>query len=87
MANSSTFDTLIIEGGSLRCAFTAGVLDAFAAVDFMPFHTYYGVSAGSMALTAFMSGQRKHFIDLASQLVDDGHFISFYSEFLLNMIV
>ncbi|MGY8942118.1 MAG: patatin-like phospholipase family protein [Flavobacteriales bacterium] len=81
MANTSTFDALIIEGGSLRCAFTAGVLDAFSAVDFMPFQTYYGISAGSMALTAFMSGQRKHFINLASQLVDGDHFISFYSAF------
>ena len=65
----------------MRCAFTAGVLDAFATVGFNPFQSYYAVSAGSMALTSFLSGQRKHFINVASQLVEDGEFIRFTSAF------
>ena len=75
------YDALVLEGGSLRCAFTAGVLDAFATVGFNPFQSYYAVSAGSMALTSFLSGQRKHFINVASQLVEDGEFIRFTSAF------
>jgi len=74
-------DALVLEGGSLRCAFTAGVLDAFAAVDYRPFNHYIAVSAGSMALTSFLSGQRKHFIELAMKLADDSRFISFRSAF------
>lgn len=81
MKRSSTFDALVLEGGSMRCAFTAGVLDSFAAMEFRPFKTYVAVSAGSMALTSFLSGQRKHFITLASQLADDSRFISFRSAF------
>ena len=63
MTPAKPYDALILEGGSLRCAFTAGVLDAFAAHGFNPFSSYYSVSAGSMALTSFLSGQRKHFIE------------------------
>jgi predicted patatin/cPLA2 family phospholipase len=74
-------DALILEGGSLRCAFTAGVLDAFAAVNYRPFNHYIAVSAGSMALTSFLSGQRKHFIDLAMEMAEDSRFISFRSAF------
>ena len=81
MTRARPFDALILEGGSLRCAFTAGVLDAFAAHGFNPFNAYYSVSAGSMALTSFLSGQRKHFIEVASQMVQDGKFIRFQSAF------
>ena len=83
------YDALVLEGGSLRCAFTAGVLDTFAALDYRPFQHYYGVSAGSMAMTSFLSGQRGHFIELSEQLVEDGKFISFGSvmsdEGLMNL--
>ena len=81
MTKNGPYDALILEGGSLRCAFTAGVLDAFAAYRFNPFSSYYSVSAGSMALTSFLSGQRKHFIDVASELVEDGKFIQLQSAF------
>ena len=81
MKDLPAFDALVLEGGSLRCAFTAGVLDAFAAIDYKPFHSYYAVSAGSMAMISFLSGQRKHFIELSEQLVEDGKFISFRSAF------
>lgn len=81
MKELPSFDALVLEGGSLRCAFTAGVLDAFASVDFKPFQSYYAVSAGSMALISFLSGQRKHFIELSEHLVEDGKFISFSSAF------
>ena len=76
---SATFDTLLLEGGSLRCAFTAGVLDALAAVNDRRFQRIYAVSAGAMAATSFLSGQRKHFIDVATSVIDNGQFIRFSS--------
>lgn len=89
MKNLPEYDALVLEGGSLRCAFTAGVLDAFAALNYRPFRHYYGVSAGSMVMTSFLSGQRGHFIELSERLVEDGKFISFGSvmsdEGLMNL--
>lgn len=76
---STTFDTLLLEGGSLRCAFTAGVLDALAAVNDRGFKRVYAVSAGAMAVTSFLSGQRKHFIDVATSVIANGQFIRFSS--------
>lgn len=89
MKRLPSYDALVLEGGSLRCAFTAGVLDAFAAINYRPFGHYYGVSAGSMAMISFLSGQRGHFIQLSEKLVEDGKFISFSSvmsdEGLMNL--
>lgn len=89
MKKLPSYDALVLEGGSLRCAFTAGVLDAFAAINYRPFDHYYGVSAGSMAMISFLSGQRGHFIELSEKLVEDGKFISFSSvmsdEGLMNL--
>lgn len=81
MRMKRTYDTLVIEGGSLRCAFTAGVLDTFSVVRFNRFKRYYAVSAGTMALTSFLSGQRKHFIDVACHMVENGDFIRFSDAF------
>ncbi len=81
MRPKRAFDTLIVEGGSLRCAFTAGVLDTFSVLGYNRFKRYYAVSAGTMALTSFLSGQRKHFIDVACHMVEDGEFIRFSSAF------
>ena len=78
-ASLPSFDTLLLEGGSLRCAFTAGVLDAFAAVGYRDFNRIYAVSAGAMAATSFLSGQRKHFIEVATSVIADGQFIRFSS--------
>ena len=78
-APTPSYDTLLLEGGSLRCAFTAGVLDAFAAVGYRDFPRIYAVSAGAMAATSFLSGQRKHFIEVATSVIADGQFIRFSS--------
>ena len=72
------YEALVLEGGSLRCAFTAGVLDGFASLGYRPFKYYYGVSAGSMAMISFLSGQRGHFIELSEKLIEDGADITAY---------
>lgn len=81
MRSKREFDTLIVEGGSLRCAFSAGVLDTFSVLGYNKFKRYFAVSAGTMALTSFLAGQRKHFIDVACHMVEDGEFIRFFSAF------
>ena len=40
--NKMNFDALVLEGGSLKCAFTAGILDVLMDSDFPEFKYYYG---------------------------------------------
>ena len=74
-------DALVLEGGSLRCAFTAGILDVFLAFDYRPFTRLIGVSSGAMALSYYTANQPKSFINIARALVDDPGFIDFKSAF------
>ena len=92
MASSNTaltFDTLILEGGSLRCAFSAGVMDALMLLGPVSFERILGVSAGSMVMAMYLSGQYKHFYRISKELVEDGKFIRFSSawskEGLMNL--
>ena len=70
-------DTLVLEGGALRCAFTAGILDVFMAHKFMPFKRLIGVSSGAMAMSFYASGQSRHFIQISRAMVEDPDFISY----------
>jgi predicted patatin/cPLA2 family phospholipase len=83
------YDTLILEGGSLRCAFTAGVMDALLLLGPLPFERILGVSAGSMVMATYLAGQYKHFYRISRDLVEDGTFIRFTSawskEGLMNL--
>ena len=83
------YDTLILEGGSLRCAFTAGVMDALLLLGPLPFERMLGVSAGSMVMATYLAGQYKHFYRISRDLVEDGTFIRFTSawskEGLMNL--
>ena len=85
----NTYDTLILEGGSLRCAFTAGVMDALLLLGPLKFERMLGVSAGSMVMATHLSGQYKHFYRISRELVEDGTFIRFSSawskEGLMNL--
>ena len=89
MENPRTYDTLVLEGGSLRCAFTAGVMDAFLLLGPLPFQRILGVSAGSMVMASHLARQYKHFYRVAKDLVEDGKFIRFSSawskEGLMNL--
>jgi predicted patatin/cPLA2 family phospholipase len=75
------FDTLILEGGSLKCAFTAGVLDVLLDNNFTEFQNFYGVSSGSMAMSYFISRQRKNFIKVSRALVENPDFLSYMNSF------
>ena len=71
------FDTLILEGGSLRCAFTAGVMDALMLLGPMRFQRTLGVSAGAMVMASYLAGQHKYFIRVVRELLGAGEFIRF----------
>lgn len=48
---------LIVEGGGMKCAYSAGVLDAFMDEN-ITFDYAIGVSAGSANVASFLAGQR-----------------------------
>jgi predicted patatin/cPLA2 family phospholipase len=75
------FDALVLEGGSLKCSFTAGILDVLLDADFPEFKYYYGVSSGSMAMSYYISKQRKNFIMVSRALVENPSFISYRNTF------
>lgn len=74
-------DALILEGGSLRSSFSAGILDVFLAFDYRPFKRIIGVSSGAMALSFYAANQPRAFISIARNLVGDPGFIDFKSAF------
>ena len=78
------YDALVLEGGSLKCAFTAGILDVFLDSDFPDFNYYYGVSSGSMAMAYYMAKQRKNFIKVTRALVENPEFLSYKNTFSNN---
>jgi len=76
-----TYDTLILEGGSLRCAFTAGVMDALMLLGPMRFQRALGVSAGAMVMASYLAGQHKYFVRVVRELLGEGEFIRFSAAF------
>ncbi len=60
---------LILEGGGMRGAFTAGVLEVFLAED-INFKYVAGVSAGALTAMSYLSGQKRRnyntFVDYAT---------------------
>ena len=47
---------LIVEGGGMKCAYSAGILDAFMDEN-ITFDYAIGVSAGSANVASFLAGQ------------------------------
>ena len=65
---------LILEGGSLRCLFTAGVLDMFLDEGLI-FPTVAGVSAGSLCAVNYVSGQRGRTARVNLRFVNDKRYL------------
>lgn len=72
---------LVIQGGTMRSIFTAGVLDAFMAMKFNPFNYYIGVSGGAMCLTYYLTKQRRCSYKILQSLYDDDKFINWRNMF------
>ena len=62
--SSNQRNALVVEGGGMRGAFTAGVLDAFLEKQFNPFDLYVGVSSGSTNLANYLAGQKGRTLNL-----------------------
>ena len=65
---------LLLEGGSLRCLFTAGVLDVFLDCG-LRFPTVAGVSAGSLSGVNYISGQRGRTARVNLRFVNDKRYL------------
>lgn len=48
-------NALIVEGGAMRAVFSCGILDHFLSVNFSPFDSFWGVSAGASNVAAFLA--------------------------------
>nr|WP_101308629.1 patatin family protein [Labilibaculum manganireducens] len=59
MMNQNNKTALVVEGGAMRGIFAAGVLDQFIEMEFNPFHSVLGVSAGAVNAATYLSRQRK----------------------------
>lgn len=73
--------TLIIQGGGFRTGFTAGVLDAFIAMNYNPFDAYVVVSGGSIAASYYLGGQYGKCFKAMCMLAEDKEFMSYYRMF------
>ena len=69
---------LILEGGGMRGAYTAGVLDYFMEQK-MQFAECYGVSAGSCHLCSYMSNQIGRALRISINYLDDKNYCSTHS--------
>lgn len=65
---------LIVEGGGMKCAYSAGILDAFIDED-ITFDYAIGVSAGSANVASFLAGQRERNLRYYTDWIKDpGYF-------------
>lgn len=66
---------LILEGGSLRCLFTAGVLSVFEEKN-IHFPCVVGVSAGAMSAVNYVAGDAKRTATINFDFVNDKRYLS-----------
>jgi len=76
-----SYDTLIIEGGGFKTAFTSGVVDAMIATGYRPFDTIIGVSGGAVALSYYMSEQYRYCINAMKYLAASKQFAQYRRTF------
>lgn len=69
---------LVLEGGGMRGAYTAGVLDYWMEQG-VAFERIYGVSAGAIQACSFMSGQKGRGFACFADYLDDWRYVSLRS--------
>lgn len=69
---------LALEGGSLRCLFTAGVLDVFME-NHITFDALFGTSAGSLSAVNFVSNQPRRTMRVNVDFVRDHRYLGPYA--------
>lgn len=70
---------LVLEGGGYRGVFTAGVLDVLMEHGMYGFSSVWGVSAGALAATSYVSKQIGRTIRIMLSFRDDRRLMSFFS--------
>lgn len=68
--------TLIVQGGGFRTGFTAGILDAFIALDYFPFDRIIGNSGGAISASYYLSKQRGSCVEAMRILAKDPNFVN-----------
>lgn len=69
---------LVLEGGGMRGAYTTGVLDFFLDKG-IEFSRVYGVSAGAIHMTSYLSKQKGRSIDIGIKYAGDKRYCSVHS--------
>lgn len=70
---------LVLEGGGYRGVFTAGILDVLMEHGYYDFASVWGVSAGALNATSFVSRQLGRTIRIMLAFRDDRRLMSFFS--------
>lgn len=73
---------LVVEGGGMKCAYSAGILDCFLENN-ISFDYSIGVSAGSANISSFLANQKERNLRFYTQHVKDSEYIS-VQNFLLH---
>lgn len=66
---------LVLEGGSMRCLFTVGVLDSLMREEKMKFDYVNGVSAGSMSGINYLSNQPGRTAEVNLEFIKDSRYL------------
>jgi len=69
---------LIFEGGGMRGAYTAGVIDAFID-NKLEFTSCYGVSSGACHCASYLSKQRRRAYRTMTDYIDDKRYFSYWN--------
>ncbi len=72
---------LVIQGGTLRSIFTAGVLDAFISLKYNPFRYVIGVSGGAMCMVYYITKQYNTTYKIMHELASDDKFMNWLNMF------
>lgn len=69
---------LVVEGGGMKCAYSAGILDRFLD-DGITFYECIGVSAGAWNLASYVAGQRERNLRFYVEHTKDPRFMGFWN--------
>ena len=76
---------LVLEGGGMKGAYTAGVLDFFLEKK-IEFSSVYGVSAGAVHMCSYLSKQKGRSIRISTKYIKDPRYCSIWSLLLTGDI-
>ena len=69
---------LVVEGGGMKCAYSAGILDKFLD-DHIQFDSCIGVSAGAANTLSYLAGQRGRNLRFYTEHLSDPRYLSVHS--------